>query len=132
MIGICLVVAGSLRASIADDTFVLRWQHSVEKTIWEERYRVGGEGVRLIEARVAGSGAGMEPAPGAVERDRVWVWYPERLLGELRLTWSSFAADYELCARARCAALAQWTGPLAQGDAVVVRACPIDMRPPSQ
>lgn len=128
MIGVCLIVAGSLRATIADETMLLAWQHSIEKTRWEERYRVDGERLRLVEARVAGSGAGMEPGLGAVERDGAWVWNPDRVVTELRLTWSSFAGDYELCAQSRCAALVQWTGPLAQGDVVTVRACPIDPR----
>jgi hypothetical protein len=121
--GVCLVVAGALRAAIPTDAFALAWQHSVEKTRWEEHYRIDRATLRLVEARVTGFGAGMEPGAGAIERDGQWIWNPDRTLGELRLAWSSYVADYELCARLRCAPLARWTGPLEQGDVVTIKPC---------
>ena len=123
MIAACLLVAGALRATLPGDAFTLSWQHSVEKTRWEERYRVDGDALRLVEASVAGFGAGMEPPADAVKRDGRWIWHPDRTLRELRLTWSSFTSDYELCAQSHCGSLRDWAGPLDDGAIVVVRGC---------
>lgn len=66
---VCLIVAGALRAMVPADDFSLGWQHSVRKTRWEERYRVEDQTLLLFEARVQGSGAGMEAGNGAVLRN---------------------------------------------------------------
>lgn len=106
MIGACLFVAGALRAVVPAQEFTVAWMHSVEKTGWQERYRVEGTQLRLIEARIQGSGAGMEPAPDARLRDGWWTWKPSvGPLPELRLTLSSFTRDYDLCWHARCQTL---------------------------
>ncbi len=120
---ICLLVAGALRATIPEFEFTLAWDHSVQKLRWEERYRVAGERLLLIEARVEGSGAGMEPPPSAVLRDGRWTWQPRTTLPELRLTHSSFARDYVLCWRDRCVELGTLVGETAEGAVVVVRPC---------
>ena len=63
-VSLCLASAGLVKAlSIA--TFTLAWTHSIEKTDWQEDWRVTPEGLVLTQARVKGSGAGMEPPPGA-------------------------------------------------------------------
>lgn len=125
MVAVCLLVAGVIRATIPTDEFTLAWDHSVEKTRWEERYRVGEGGLTLTEARVQGFGAGMEPSPDAVLKDGWWRWQPEReALPELRLTFSSFAPDYRLCWNRRCEELAGVLGRLpGDGEVVSVRAC---------
>src|SRR5258705_10739760 len=74
MTGVCLLAAGMVVATIPADEFTLAWQHSVEKTRWEERYRVSGDRLALVEARVAGMGAGMEPPPGAHFANGHWSW----------------------------------------------------------
>jgi hypothetical protein len=79
---ICLVVAGVVRATLPDSGFTLAWEHSVQKTRWEERYRVDDGGLVLAEARVQGSGAGMEPPPGAVLRNGWWTWRLGALVGK--------------------------------------------------
>lgn len=56
--------------------FTLSWTHSVQKTQWRESWAVTPAGLELREARVKGSGAGMEPGPDAVLRDGWWVWQP--------------------------------------------------------
>ena len=56
--------------------FTLAWEHSVEKTRWEESYRVDGDRLRLTAARIQGLGAGMEPPPDAVLRGGWWTWKP--------------------------------------------------------
>jgi hypothetical protein len=61
---LCLA-AGALVVALGGDEITLRWRHSVQKTLWEEVWRDTPGGLRLIEARVEGSGAGMDPPDGA-------------------------------------------------------------------
>lgn len=124
MNGICLLVGGVLRATLPGPEFTLAWEHSVEKVEWRERYAADSGRLRLVEARVEGSGAGMEAPSGATLRDGAWTWTPATApLPELRLTFSSFTRDYRLCSAARCATLGELAAPLADGDVVTVRAC---------
>ena len=103
MSAVCLLVAGVVRATLPADAFTVAWQHSVEKTRWEEDYRVVGDRLVLTESRVEGSGAGMEPAPGARLADGAWHWRPAvPPLPELRLTASPYTADYAICWAGRC------------------------------
>src|SRR5512140_538657 len=95
----CLLVAGMLRATLPGPDLAIEWQHSVAKTRWEERYRIEGDRLLLAGACVEGTGAGMEPPPEAVRRAGAWCWQPQRALPELALTWSTYAADYRLCAQ---------------------------------
>jgi hypothetical protein len=103
---LCLLVAGALRATLPASEFTLGWQHSVERIRWEERYRVAGASIELVEARIQGSGAGMDPPPDAVLRDGWWTWRPRtKPFRELRLTLSPYTRDYDLCWAGRCRAL---------------------------
>jgi len=124
---ICLIVAGVVRAALQSPEFTLAWEHSVAKTRWEERYRLDGDSLTLVEARVEGSGAGMESPPGARFRDGNWVWQPQSAHAELRLTRSTFTRDYTLCAEGRCADLGNWVGATAEvgvdDEVVSVRPC---------
>ena len=72
--GIC--IGGAATAFLAASTFTLSWTHSVEKTRWHEVWRVAPAGLELVEARIRGSGAGMEPPPGARLEDGWWVYRP--------------------------------------------------------
>jgi hypothetical protein len=125
MVAVCLLVAGVVRATLATDEFTLAWQHSVEKTSWEEHYRIDGDRLALTEARVQGLGAGMEAPPGAELQAGWWRWQPKREpLAELRLTFSRFAPDYRLCWNRRCEELARAISMRpGDGEAVSVRAC---------
>jgi hypothetical protein len=76
----------------------------------------------LTEARVQGSGAGMEPPPDAVMSGGGWTWHPNTRIAELRLTRSTFTRDYALCWRERCAELGALVGDVDDG-VVVVRPC---------
>jgi hypothetical protein len=125
VIGICLLVSGALHASLPAAEFTLAWEHSVEKVEWRERYRVEAGQLRIVEARIRGAGAGMEAPPGAVYQDRAWTWQPTAAAQpELRLTYSTFAGDYTICAADQCRTLRELAGPLAEGDVVTLRACP--------
>ena len=75
-LGLCVVAAGKAMM-IATSIFSLSWTHSVEKTEWQEKWHVTGQGLELNEARVKGSGAGMDPGEGARLEDGWWVWSPE-------------------------------------------------------
>jgi hypothetical protein len=125
----CLFVSGALRATIPASEFSVAWIHSVARTRWEERYRVEDGALRLVVARVQGSGAGMEPGADAVLRDGWWTWTPRIApLREVRLTLSSYTQGYDLCWRDRCQTLRSLVGPpagpaLADGTSVELRAC---------
>jgi len=115
--GLCLI-AGLLLAPLGDE-LTLRWTHSVQKTLWEEDYRAAAGGVRLIAARVRGTGAGMEPPPEAVFRDGAWHYAPQLpVLPRVALRHSPHVAPYVVCASGRCAEIGQWLPGLAE-DAVV-------------
>lgn len=75
MIALCLGMAGSVWATLPLQSFTLAWQHTVEKVLWEEDYRLSERGLLLEEARVRGSGAGMEIPEGAVLRDGAWHYH---------------------------------------------------------
>lgn len=75
------VLAGGKVATIAATLFTLSWTHSVEKIRWEEDWRVTPAGLEITEARVQGSGAGMEPPPEARFNNGWWSYKP--LLGPL-------------------------------------------------
>jgi hypothetical protein len=73
---LCILAAGKT-TMLAISAFTLSWTHSVEKTRWEEDWRVTPAGLEIVEARVKGSGAGMEPPEGAVLRDGWWTYEPK-------------------------------------------------------
>ena len=121
MSAVCLLVAGLVRATLHAPELTLRWEHSVEKTRWEEVYVVDGAEFVLAEARVSGTGAGMEPGNGATLRDGVWSWRPGTRLPELRLAHSHYTADYVMCTREGCRTLSAIVGR--QDREVVLRPC---------
>ncbi|MBB3234206.1 DUF1850 domain-containing protein [Phyllobacterium endophyticum] len=73
---LCLLAAGKT-AVFSATVFSLAWTHSVERTRWEEVWHVDQDGLRIVEARIRGSGAGMEPPEGAVLRDGWWIFTPK-------------------------------------------------------
>jgi len=121
---ICIIAAGVIRASLPAAEFTLAWEHSVEKTRWEERYQIDGERLRLSEARIQGFGAGMESPSDARLVDGWWTWRPALApLPELRLARSSYTRDYRLCWSARCATLDELVGSVGESEPVTVTAC---------
>jgi len=121
---VCLLVAGVLRASLPATDFTLAWQHSVEKTRWEERYRIDGDRLMLDRARIQGLGAGMEPPADARLVDGWWVWEPGVELSELRITLSAFTRDYDVCWQDRCESLATLARAApTSNQAVTLRPC---------
>ena len=73
---LCILAAGkTVTLSVA--AFTLSWAHSVERSRWEEDWKVLPSGLPLVEARIKGSGAGMEPPEGALLRGGWWVYAPK-------------------------------------------------------
>ncbi len=139
--GVCLALAaasGAAPALPAAPTFVpareftLAWTHSIEKTRWEEDYVVVDDTatqsassarprLRATAARVRGSGAGMEPPPGATLHGGWYEYTPTTPdLPELLLTRSAYTADYEWCEHGQCRPL----GSLLPSDGGVTRLWP--------
>lgn len=110
---------------IAAQTFTLAWTHSVEKTGWEEDWRlVSGENVLELEtARIKGSGAGMEPPDDARLVGGWWQYHPrDRRLHELRLANNGGAAGaWRICSDGSCRELPSSPGSAAE---YVIRPCP--------
>lgn len=122
MMQLCLGLAGVIWAQLPVTGFTLAWQHSVEQIRWEEDYRLEPAGLRLHEARVRGSGAGMEIPDGAVLRDGSWHYRPDLApLQVLRLARSGVqrVGDYQLCTAGQCRTLAHWLGAPSAGQPVV-------------
>lgn len=108
------MAAGALHTFVATTSFTLAWTHSIEKIRREEDYRIVGDRLELVEARIRGSGAGMEMADDARLRDGIWHYRPALApLPALRLARSTYTSDYELCAAA-CRPLSDWI-PIAAG-----------------
>ncbi|NMM36146.1 MAG: DUF1850 domain-containing protein [Glaciimonas sp.] len=127
MIGVCLAAAG-LVVSLPLQEFTLAWTHSIEKILWEEDYRVvptaDGARLQLTEARIRGSGAGMEPPPDAVLADGVWHYRPPLApLDRLNLARSDYVADYNICWDGSCRGLAELVGSPAAAPDVQIFAC---------
>lgn len=116
---ICVLAAGKTTV-FAATAFTLAWTHSVEKTRWEEHWLVTSAGLDIVEARVKGSGAGVDPPAGAMLSAGWWVWRP-RMPPRQSLTLAASGATGEgwtLCAEGRCATFGK--GP---ADPAVVRPC---------
>jgi hypothetical protein len=112
---LCIVV-GTALVSIPAQHVTLRWQHTVEKILWEEDYVVAGDWLYLSGARVQGSGAGMEPPPDAIKVGDSWHYRPaDRWHRAVVLARSEFGRDYEVCIDGICKPLSTWApGPLAR------------------
>jgi len=100
---LCILAAGKVSV-LAVSAFTLSWTHSIEKTRWQEDWRVTPAGLEIVAARVKGSGAGMEPPQGAVLDDGWWSYRPK--VGPqptVRLAASgATGAGWTLCADQTC------------------------------
>jgi hypothetical protein len=118
---LCLV-AGSVVAPLMAGAMTLSWVHSVEKVVWEEDWRWSPAGLELAEARVRGSGAGMDPPPEARLENGVWAWKPRLpIQREVVLRRSGATADWRVCVSGRCRAMDRYVP--ADSDPVILRSC---------
>jgi hypothetical protein len=121
---LCLA-AGAVAASLAIESFTLTWTHSIEKIRWEEDWRIAGHALIIDEARIRGSGAGMEPPAGSVLRNGVWHYRPQlQPQAVLRLTHSPHTAGYTLCTATVCQPLADLLPGIDNNAVIEIRECP--------
>jgi hypothetical protein len=122
-VSLCLASAGVVK-SLSVAAFMLAWTHSIEKIEWQEDWRVTPQGLEIVEARVKGSGAGMEPPPEARLRDGWFHWQPKlAALPEVVLGNSGLAGEWRICADGTCRTLSDILGRPAGTDVTVMRAC---------
>lgn len=120
---LCLA-AGALVTTLAVESFTLAWTHSIEQIRWEEDWRLVGGRLELVEARIPGSGAGMEPPAGAGLENGLWRYRPALApLARLRLANSAYSAGHELCFDEGCRPLAELAGG-AENVPVELYVCP--------
>ena len=120
---LCLASAGVVKA-LAVTSFTLAWTHSIEKVEWQEDWRVTASGLELIEARVKGSGAGMEPPPEARLAQGWFRWKPARpAMPEVMLGNSGAAGEWRLCANGKCRTLSEIFNRPLGADAATMRTC---------
>ena len=119
MTALC-ILAGAKAATLAASAFTLVWTHSVEKTEWREDWQVMKSSLELTEARVKGSGAGIDPPEGAVLKDGWWVYTPKVApLPRLVLAASGkTVSGWTLCANGDCMTLGAEAG-----ETIVIEAC---------
>jgi hypothetical protein len=131
MIGLCLGLAGVVWAQVPTPDFTLAWNHTIEKIRWEEDYRVTPQGLVLGEARVKGSGAGMEIPDDAELRDGTWHYQRQvPPLQPLLVGRTPEAGDYQLCFDQRCHAMSEWLGP-PKADRTALELWSCDVQAPS-
>ena len=120
---LCLTTAGVVKA-LSLVAFTLAWTHSVEKTDWQEDWRISPKGLELVQARVRGSGAGMEPPPEARLVDGWFQWTPARApMPELLLGNSGAAGEWRLCSDGNCRTLSEIFGYPLGANVIRMSAC---------
>ena len=120
---LCLTSVGVVK-TLAVAAFTLVWTHSVEKVEWQEDWRVTAQGLELAQARVKGSGAGMEPPADARLVDGWFQWNPARAaMPEVVLGNSGAAGEWRLCGEANCLTLSEIFGNPVGANTTTMRAC---------
>lgn len=120
---LCLA-AGAISAVLAIETFTLSWTHSIEKIRWEEDWRIAGSELVVDEARIRGTGAGMEPPAGAVLKNGIWHYRPQLPpQAVLRLSHSPHAGGYTLCTSTVCKPLADHLSGMGTNADIELSAC---------
>jgi hypothetical protein len=122
-LSLCLASAGVMKTlSIA--AFTLAWTHSIEKVEWQEDWRVTPQGLELVQARVKGSGAGMEPPPEARLVDGWFQWKPARApMPQVLLGNSGAAGEWRLCSGGTCRTLSEILGHPVGANMTTMSAC---------
>ncbi|MBB4041037.1 hypothetical protein GGR34_002700 [Microvirga flocculans] len=111
-----------MAAPLMAGAITLSWMHSVERIAWEEDWRSTPAGLELVEARVRGSGAGMEPPPEARFVNGVWSWKPDLPpQREVILRRSGATADWRICVSGRCLPMEAYVP--AGADPIVMKVC---------
>ena len=122
-LSLCLASAGLVK-TLAVAAFTLAWTHSIEKVEWQEDWRVSADRLELVQARVKGSGAGMEPPPEARLVDGWFQWQPRKTMTEVALGNSGAAGEWRLCVDGQCRTLSQIFGITIGSNVTTMSACP--------
>lgn len=104
MTGLCLLAGGAV-TRLAVTAFTLAWVHSIEKIPLEDDWVVEPAGLLMVESRIKGSGAGIEPGEGARLQGGWLRWHPEAPpIPELVLRRSGYpgTGDWTLCTDGTC------------------------------
>ena len=103
---LCILAAAKTSIVVAS-LFTLSWTHSVEKTEWQEDWKINNTKLELIEARVQGSGAGMDPPEGSKFKNGWWVYRPAKIdIKELYLSTSNTnLKNWKICFDGKCQVL---------------------------
>jgi hypothetical protein len=118
---LCLT-AGAVVVPLLTHALTLAWTHSVERIVWEEDWRAEPGGLRLAQARVRGSGAGMDPPPEARRLGDAWAWEPNLTLQkEVVMRRSGATADWRICIGGACRPMEAYLP--AAADPVVLTTC---------
>jgi hypothetical protein len=122
-VSLCLISAGVVK-TLSLAAFTLAWTHSVEKIDWQEDWRITPQGLELVQARIKGSGAGMEPPPEARLVDGWFRWQPKRApLPEVVLANSGAAGEWRICHDGNCRTLSDILGQPVGGHVAIMRGC---------
>jgi hypothetical protein len=122
-LSLCLASAGVVK-TLAVAAFTLVWTHSVEKVEWQEDWRVTANQLELVQARVKGSGAGMEPPADARLVGGWFQWQPKRApMPEVLLGNSGAAGEWQLCSDGNCRTLSEIFGHPVGVNVTTMRAC---------
>ena len=120
---LCLISSGIVK-TLSLAAFTLAWTHSVEKVEWQEDWRVTPAGLELVQARVKGSGAGMEPPPDARLVNGWFQWQPKRAREpDVVLGNSGAAGEWRLCTDNKCRTLSDLFGHDIGANVTTMRAC---------
>lgn len=122
---LCIALLGGTvvaRLDLVD--FTLSWRHSIEKVEWQEDWRAEADGLHLLQARVQGSGAGMDPPVDARLVDGWWQYDPHLApVRRLTLARSGLVADHRLCHGGECRPLGLVAGGVADDVPLVLAPC---------
>jgi hypothetical protein len=122
-LSLCLASAGVVK-TLSVAAFTLAWTHSIERVDWQEDWRIAPSGLELVQARVKGLGAGMEPPPDARLVDGWFQWQPNRApMPELLLGNSGAAGEWRLCSDGNCQTLSEIFGHPIGADVINMSAC---------
>ncbi|MEN3346618.1 MAG: hypothetical protein V7632_253 [Bradyrhizobium sp.] len=122
-LSLCLASAGVVK-TLSMAAFTLVWTHSIEKTAWQEDWRITSAGLELTQARIKGFGAGMEPPPEGRLVGGWFQWAPPQVARpEVVLGNSGAAGEWQLCHAGRCQTLSQVFGHPIGANVTVMSAC---------
>jgi hypothetical protein len=122
-VSLCLLLGGK-PVVYAITAFTLAWTHSVEKTRWEEDWRITQRGLQIVEARVEGTGAGMDVPANAIFDGRFWHYYPD-VPPQASITLARSGATvgpWQLCFAGACQDLPE--APAEAQTPIQLSACP--------